>query len=82
MNSVVAVNGVDCSPDVIARRESAHAEEVARLRAENARLREALCTINLMCADGYYGPYSFTYAMEAKRLAAVALAADRKEGEK
>lgn len=53
----------------------------AALRAENKRLREALGTINLMCADGYYGPYSFTYAMEAKRLATVALAAGAPAGE-
>ena len=48
-----------------------------RLAAAEARVRvleEALTTIRLMCADGYYGPYAFTYAMEAKRIAALALA--------
>lgn len=49
------------------------------LRAENERLREALTTIKLMCASGYYGPFSFTYAMEAKRIAAQALAAPPEE---
>lgn len=49
----------------------------AKLAASEARVRaleEALTTIRLMCADGYYGPYAFTYAMEAKRIAALALA--------
>lgn len=50
------------------------ADAFLALRAENERLREALTTINLMCADGYYGPYAFTYAMEAKRIASEALA--------
>lgn len=36
MNSVVAVNGVDCSPDVIARRESAPAPDAVREAAERA----------------------------------------------
>jgi len=45
MNSVVAVNGVDCSPDVIARRESAHAEEVARLRDSQQRDHAVICAL-------------------------------------
>lgn len=48
-----------------------------KLAASEARVRAlegALTTIHLMCADGYYGPYSFTYAMEMKRIAALALA--------
>ena len=60
-----------------------------QLEAADARVRAlegALTTIRLMCADGYYGPYAFTYAMEAKRIASEALApppeAEKKEGEK
>lgn len=52
-------------------------QEFGLRRAAEARVRAlegALTTINLMCADGYYGPYAFTYAMEAKRIASEALA--------
>lgn len=52
-------------------------QEFTLRRAAEARVRaleEALTTIRLMCADGYYGPYAFTYAMEAKRIASEALA--------
>ena len=64
-------------------------QEFGLRRAAEARVRaleEALTTIRLMCADGYYGPFAFTYAMEAKRIAALALApppeAEKKGGEK
>ena len=50
------------------------ANGLAAAEARVAELEAALREIGSMCANGYYGPDSWTYAMQAKDIARRALA--------